>query len=425
MQGYYDRFRELELRDNFYNFRNYDWAANPDMAELEQLQTDLLGDVKNAMDQINEQVKGLVGDDGQRDRNEVLADGEWRSYAEFFNKSSRFLDDLEAMEKVLNAKYTELALGLDALHLAPQRTPSQYQVRRPPPPPGGGMMQGIGMPEGNSIFKRAADEAYKSNPSRNLDGYELFASSPTLKFWKKGNEVIVGIRGTVLTDFQDIKADASIAAGRLEWSNRFKKDLAYMMSIRSQYPGEIFYGAGHSLGGAILDLFISKNLIRSGKSINAATQLGKDESKNERIYNSGDALYALSKPFLKDAPVVEEKEKSLLAKVSPLYNLYEQHGISGAGKVGDGSTQYALTEDDIRKLVGNVPIYRYPDLLKFKTPEEMFKGQKAAVLLFLTDNRNSGHWLVVLNQPGNYEVFDSFGVSMSLIWVLRSDIRKS
>jgi hypothetical protein len=275
-------------------------------------------------------------------------------------------------------------------------------------------MSGYGKPEGNSIFKRAADEAYSSNPVQDLDGFHLFASSPTLKFWKKDDDVIVGIRGT--KDFRDVKADAAIALGTLEHSQRFKSDLEFMMQVRSQYPGETFYGAGHSLGAAILDLFISKNLIKSGKSINGALQLGKEEAANERIYNSGDALYTLSKPFLKQEPLVEQREQSLLAKLSPAYNLLEQHGISGTGKVGKGSATYALSEDDIRKLCGNVPIYRYPDIIKFSKPEEMFKGRKAAVLLFLTEDQNNGHWLVVLNQPGAYEVFDSFGVSPG-VWM--------
>ncbi len=72
---------------------------------------------------------------------------------------------------------------------------------------------------------------------------------------------------------------------------------------------------------------------------------------------------------------------------------------------------YALSEDDIRKLIGNVPIMRYPELEKFSNPDEMFKGHRAVVLLFLTENQNNGHWLAVLNHPDQIEVFDSYGVS--------------
>jgi len=90
------------------------------------------------------------------------------------------------------------------------------------------------------------------------------------------------------------------------------------------------------------------------------------------------------------------------------------HAIEvGRGKpdaLGKKVADYALTEDDIRKMAGNVPIYRYPDLAKMSNPDEMFKGAKAAVLLFLTDDNDTGHWLTVLNHPEEIEVFDSFGV---------------
>lgn len=44
-----------------------------------------------------------------------------------------------------------------------------------------------------------------------------------------------------------------------------------------------------------------------------------------------------------------------------------------------------------------------------QTPDDLFRGERAAVLLFLTKSRNDGHWIAVLNHPGIYEVFDSFG----------------
>lgn len=82
-------------------------------------------------------------------------------------------------------------------------------------------------------------------------------------------------------------------------------------------------------------------------------------------------------------------------------------------KATDKIAHYALSEDDIRKLTGKIPIYRYPDLQKFSTPDEMFKGSKAVVLLFLTEDNDNGHWLAVLNHPDQIEVFDSYGVSPS------------
>jgi hypothetical protein len=89
-------------------------------------------------------------------------------------------------------------------------------------------------------------------------------------------------------------------------------------------------------------------------------------------------------------------------------DLFDPHG-----KVAE----YALSEDDLNKLTGNIPIYRYPDLTKMESPDEMFKGKKAAFLLFLTDDKDTGHWLTVLNHPNEIEVFDSFGVGAWLKWL--------
>jgi len=89
--------------------------------------------------------------------------------------------------------------------------------------------------------------------------------------------------------------------------------------------------------------------------------------------------------------------------------------LSSAFEMGEKAVEkietYALSEDDIRKLIGKVPIMRYPELEKFSTPDEMFKGNRAVVLLFLTENNDMGHWLAVLNHPNQIEVFDSYGVS--------------
>jgi len=90
--------------------------------------------------------------------------------------------------------------------------------------------------------------------------------------------------------------------------------------------------------------------------------------------------------------------------------------IAGAGKPdtspASSPAEYALSEDDIRKLCGQIPVLRYPELASMATPDDLFKGKKAAVLLFLTEGDSVGHWLAVLDRPDHYEVFDSFGVAV-------------
>jgi hypothetical protein len=207
-------------------------------------------------------------------------------------------------------------------------------------------MSGSGKPEGTAIFKRVSEEAYKPDPAREVEGFKLFTSTPTLKFYENGPDVLVGIRGT--KDFADAKADAAIPFGALENTQRFKADLATLQQVKAAHPDKTFYGAGHSLGAAILDLFISKGLIQSGKSFNGALQLGKEQSANERTYNSGDPLYMLSKPFLKQAPQVQTKAPSLLGRLSGAYNLFEQHKISGGAKRDREPTPEEIAEAEAR-----------------------------------------------------------------------------
>jgi hypothetical protein len=114
---------------------------------------------------------------------------------------------------------------------------------------------------------------------------------------------------------------------------------------------------------------------------------------------------------LPQAKVPKKRQLVRLAD-KPLHPLEVGRGRSGqVSELGDKVANYALSEDDIRKGAGKVPIYRYPDLAGMASPDDMFKGSKAAILLFLTENQDDGHWLTVLDQPDHIEVFDSFGVS--------------
>ena len=74
---------------------------------------------------------------------------------------------------------------------------------------------------------------------------------------------------------------------------------------------------------------------------------------------------------------------------------------------------YSLSDDDIRKLVGPVKIYRYPEL-EDKTLDNLFGSEPYIVILFLTENENSGHWQCLLKREGGkqLELFDSFGIQV-------------
>jgi hypothetical protein len=75
--------------------------------------------------------------------------------------------------------------------------------------------------------------------------------------------------------------------------------------------------------------------------------------------------------------------------------------------------QYSLSDADLRKLIGPVRIITYPQL-ENETYETLFKDQPYIVILFLTENKQTGHWICVLQHQGGAmcEVFDSFGIKV-------------
>jgi hypothetical protein len=116
--------------------------------------------------------------------------------------------------------------------------------------------------------------------------------------------------------------------------------------------------------------------------------------------------------------------KPLTAHVNPFSDMKSYHRLAGlaapvlkGGAVAEDTkpsnpAEYAFSDADITAALGPVPIHRYPELKGMSSPDSLFKGNKAAVLLFLTEGRNNGHWLAVLDHDSHYEVFDSFGTAI-------------
>ena len=183
-----------------------------------------------------------------------------------------------------------------------------------------GIRNGAGKPS-NDIFQKIAVESYAKEPKKNVDGWELVSFTPTLKFYRKGSDIVVGVRGTA--DARDTSADLSLAYNGLTSTDRFKEDVGVLKQFQNQYPDIEYYGVGHSLGGAVLDELIKLNLIKSGISYNPAVQPQnfRADIPNHRIYEEGDALYALSGMFLKNKPEVRKKPFSVVGylkkKVTP------------------------------------------------------------------------------------------------------------
>ena len=171
------------------------------------------------------------------------------------------------------------------------------------------------LPDKNTLHQMA-EASYSASPPRVLNGYDLVESTPTLKFYRKngGVVIVVAIRGTNPTDAEDVKADGLIALNRLGDSHRFQKDLRTMGEFMNKYPpsrGYLYYGVGHSLGGAILDMFLKNGMIKQGISYNPAVQPMDIRASlpNLRIYEEGDPLYALMGRFTTAPEVRKTKRK--------------------------------------------------------------------------------------------------------------------
>lgn len=72
---------------------------------------------------------------------------------------------------------------------------------------------------------------------------------------------------------------------------------------------------------------------------------------------------------------------------------------------------YSLSNDDLREILGPVRIVTYPELEK-ETLDSLFSEQPYVIILFLTKDENTGHWICMLKREDGkqLEVFDSFGL---------------
>jgi hypothetical protein len=70
---------------------------------------------------------------------------------------------------------------------------------------------------------------------------------------------------------------------------------------------------------------------------------------------------------------------------------------------------YALTDDDINKILGGTVIMTYPELQDVESVESIFDKDGRSVLLFLTENETTGHWTGLIRSEKMIEYFDPYG----------------
>tara|TARA_R110000868_G_scaffold56100_4_gene173977 strand:+ start:3452 stop:4126 length:675 start_codon:yes stop_codon:yes gene_type:complete len=72
---------------------------------------------------------------------------------------------------------------------------------------------------------------------------------------------------------------------------------------------------------------------------------------------------------------------------------------------------YALGEDDVKKIIPTLKVVSYPDLLKANSIDEVLDHKGRLLLLYLTIDRSTGHWVCLLKRRGTktIEYFDPYG----------------
>ena len=273
-----------------------------------------------------------------------------------------------------------------------------------------------------NILQQLATQSYQQVPANRIGQLELIRATPTLKFYRdNGNTIVVAIRGTKPTDVDDVSADGLIALGQLETSKRYKEDLNTIQQFQTQFPPSQYdyYGVGHSLGGAILDMFLKRGLIKNGVSYNPAVQPQDFQNTtlpNQRVYMESDPLYALMGRNLAKKPETRaprkkswwEKAASYIPYASTAakgYDLYQSHMLD---QFQGGAKPHAKFIKQLRKVGIEPSLY-----LKEAQRRAKDAGLPYKVLGFADDG---DHKLSIPNADGRMIKFGKVGYGDHLIW---------
>lgn len=213
------------------------------------------------------------------------------------------------------------------------------------------------VPPSRDEYRAAVDQSYAKGtpPLTQVGSFAFFESTPTLKFYKSTTypiRYLVSVRGTKYgEDYgnSDLQADKLIAFGQLEQSPRYMQDAADMQRVLGNRPeGEKVYVTGHSLGGAICDLFLFNHLADAAVTYNPAMQLNKQEPKNHRVYNDHDPLYLLGVPHFNTPPEVHkdtnEPPYNYVRRLNPGLLVYDElraHDLANLSGTGRGAKRTA------------------------------------------------------------------------------------
>jgi len=102
---------------------------------------------------------------------------------------------------------------------------------------------------------------------------------------------------------------------------------------------------------------------------------------------------------------------ALSRKPVELERAIQQADAMRKGGKAEEIQSYALSESDMRKVIPTLKILSYPDLLKARSIDEVLDEKGRLMLLYLTENQSTGHWvcLLKLRDKPVIEYFDPYG----------------
>jgi len=103
--------------------------------------------------------------------------------------------------------------------------------------------------------------------------------------------------------------------------------------------------------------------------------------------------------------------RSVSRKPVPLFMAVRQAKALLAGGRAEDIKSYALSDSDMKKVIPTLRIISYPELLKANTIDDVLDEKGRLMLLYLTENQNTGHWVCLLKRRGTnvLEYFDPYG----------------
>jgi hypothetical protein len=115
---------------------------------------------------------------------------------------------------------------------------------------------------------------------------------------------------------------------------------------------------------------------------------------------------ALSRWILWSAPSLDQG----------IHNYKKHFGLVGGSadpmkdkEEDDEIREYPLSDSDITKILPGLKIMSYPELNDISTIEEAFDEQGRSLVLYLTEDEHTGHWVCMLKTSKTIEYFDPYG----------------